>query len=403
MNSTFLQQHCIDTRYFLGILSAYAKGEKFFDSKGDFDCDIVVDGIIVPSDNCEYYGTCGVGYNVYDLDKGIQSAIDDGKGSVDVLFNTNGGLLAGVDDVANRILSYRDKIQMNAIVPYVCASAGYYLASAMQNIYVSGQASIGGIGVISTFYSVEKALNKIGIETHTFTNKQSPIKNFDLKNNDAVDDYKRSLDELGQQFIDFVANARGKSSSWVEREFGRGATLVGTVGYERGLADGLVNYSADNGVYLLSGNTIKKRGTMSKKIESTPVRKVDESELKEARENGYNEGIKVEMARQKAIDELVTADNLKFVNKLKYAHKDSGEFYSAGDIAIALIQEQKKASQIVKENMAAVNKLSSKLDNAVNTVESGVGVNLDEVDHTDSIKKFVEEDLKNMNMNKEVK
>ena len=55
-----------------------------------------------------------------------------------------------------------------AVIEDICASGGYYIASAAQEIYADSSSLVGSIGVRLDSFGFDEAMNKIGIERRLF-------------------------------------------------------------------------------------------------------------------------------------------------------------------------------------------------------------------------------------------
>ena len=90
---------------------------------------------------------------------------DSDIAGVIVRINSSGGTVAASDTIYHEIMSFkqRRKIPVNAYIMELCASGGYYVASASDRIIASPTAVTGSIGVIVMKFNIEELLSKIGV------------------------------------------------------------------------------------------------------------------------------------------------------------------------------------------------------------------------------------------------
>jgi len=135
---------------------------------------------------------------------------------------------------------YQDK-PLYVVVDELCASGGYYVAAAADKIFVDPASLVGSIGVIYHGFGVEKAMEKLGIESRTVTageNKAfmdpfSPVKPEQKAHLEAM------LAEVHQQFIKAVKDGRGDRLKLATPGLFSGLIWSGNKAIENGLADGV--------------------------------------------------------------------------------------------------------------------------------------------------------------------
>jgi protease IV len=173
----------------------------------------------------------------------LQGAFKD-KNTKGVILRVNspGGspVQAGIiyDEIVRLRKKYPD-IPLYAVVEDICASGGYYVASATDKIYVDKASIVGSIGVILDQFGFTGTMDKLGVERRVITageNKAfldpfSPLRPEDVKHAHEL------LDQVHQQFIDVVKKGRG-SRLKESPELFSGLFWTGTKSIELGLADG---------------------------------------------------------------------------------------------------------------------------------------------------------------------
>jgi protease-4 len=150
-------------------------------------------------------------------------------------------------DEIRRLRELYPDIPMYAVVEDVCASGGYYIASAADKIYVDKASLIGSIGVLLDQFGFVESLEKLGVERRVLSAGENkafldPFSPLDPRH---VAHAKGLLGEIHQQFIDVVRKGRGKRLKESPELFS-GLIWTGAKSVELGLTDGFgsVDYVA---------------------------------------------------------------------------------------------------------------------------------------------------------------
>lgn len=175
--------------------------------------------------------------------EGLRDAIKD-KNTKGIILNINspGGSAvqsAYVYDEIRRLKTEHPDVPIYSVVGDMCASGGYYIASASDKIFVSQASIIGSIGVIMNGFGFANVLEKLGVERRVLTAGEhkafmdpfSPLNAVETKHMQAM------LDQVHQQFIDAVKVARGDRLKQTPDMFS-GLVWSGEEGVKLGLADG---------------------------------------------------------------------------------------------------------------------------------------------------------------------
>ena len=112
------------------------------------------------------------GLNLNEIDKNIEQAFSvKNLKAVALQINSPGGSPVQSEMIANRIreLSDKNNVPVLAFVEDVAASGGYWLACAADEIIASKASIIGSIGVVSSGFGFNKAIEKIGIDRRLYT------------------------------------------------------------------------------------------------------------------------------------------------------------------------------------------------------------------------------------------
>ena len=181
--------------------------------------------------------------------EGLRDAFeDDGTKAVILRINSPGGSPVQSSDIYKEILRLRKKypdIPLYAVVSDMCASGGYYIASAADKIYVNESSVIGSIGVLMNGFGFVDTLGKLGVERRLMTAGEhkgildpfSPLSEFDRR---YIGDL---LTGLHRTFIDAVKAGRGDRLKGDDETLFSGLFWNGKEGIELGLADAIGNAS----------------------------------------------------------------------------------------------------------------------------------------------------------------
>jgi protease-4 len=175
---------------------------------------------------------------------GLRAAYEsEGTAGIILRINSPGGspVQAGyVNDEIHRLRKKYPDVPLYAVISDVCASGGYYIASAADRIYADKASIVGSIGVIMAGFGFVDAIEKLGIERrvrHAGENKAfmdpfAPLREEDVRHVDAM------LQEIYGQFIEVVRKGRGDRLKGDGQVFS-GLVWTGEQSLELGLVDGL--------------------------------------------------------------------------------------------------------------------------------------------------------------------
>lgn len=156
-----------------------------------------------------------------------------------VLFaiDTPGGMVTDCPELAEMIRNARGTKPIIAHVSGLCCSAGYWLASACDEIVVASTAVTGCLGVAMSVTDTSALEKAAGIKTIEIVSTQTPYKRPDVTTDDGRAQVLRMIDATAEVFLDDVALNRGVDRKVVDAKFGKGDVFVGKAAIEAGLAD----------------------------------------------------------------------------------------------------------------------------------------------------------------------
>ncbi len=180
------------------------------------------------------------------IDGALQSAFEDeGTAGVILRINSPGGspVQAGIMfSEIKRLRAKYPKTPLYVVVDDMCASGGYYVATAADKIYVDKASIVGSIGVLMDGFGFTGLMDKLGIQRrmHTSGANKGAFDPFSPETPAMTAHAQEMLDQIHTQFIDAVKLGRGKRLK-DDPDLFSGMFWTGEKSIELGLADGFGN------------------------------------------------------------------------------------------------------------------------------------------------------------------
>lgn len=175
---------------------------------------------------------------------GLRNAFED-KHTAGVILRINspGGspVQAGyVYDEIRRLRKLHPDTPIYAVASDLCASGGYYIASAADKIYADKASIVGSIGVLMNGFGFVEAMKKLGVERRLYTAGEHKgfLDPFLPSKPGDVAHIHKLLDGIHDQFIAAVKAGRGDRLKVDDQTFS-GLVWTGEEAVGRGLVDGL--------------------------------------------------------------------------------------------------------------------------------------------------------------------
>ena len=178
------------------------------------------------------------------INAGLQEAFKDKKTQGVILrINSPGGspVQAGyINDEIRRLRTAYPEVPLYAVVEDICASGGYYVAVAADQIYVDKASIVGSIGVLMDGFGFTGTMEKLGIERRLLTAGENKgfLDPFSPPNLQQKEYAREMLGEIHQQFIQVVQQGRGKRLKDAPEIFS-GIVWTGQKSIDLGLADAI--------------------------------------------------------------------------------------------------------------------------------------------------------------------
>ena len=125
------------------------------------------------------------------------------------------------------------------VVDEICASGGYYIAAAADQIYVNKASIVGSVGVLMDGFGFTGTMEKLGVERRLLTAGENKgfLDPFSPQSAKHKEHAQAMLNEIHQQFIAVVRAGRGKRLKETAETFS-GLFWSGARAVDMGLADG---------------------------------------------------------------------------------------------------------------------------------------------------------------------
>ena len=116
-----------------------------------------------------------------------------------------------INDEIRRLRKEYPDTPFYAVISDICASGGYYVASAADKIYADKASIVGSIGVRMDGFGFVETIEKLGIERRLLTAGEHKgfLDPFQPVKQEDVTQVKKLLDDIHQQFISVVRQGRG--------------------------------------------------------------------------------------------------------------------------------------------------------------------------------------------------
>ena len=176
--------------------------------------------------------------------QGLRDAFDDSNTVAVILrINSPGGspVQAGyMNDEINRLREKHSNIPLYAVITDICASGGYYVAVAADEIYADKASIVGSIGVLMDGFGFTEAMKKLGVDRRLITAGEHKgfLDPFTPPKEEDIMHVKGLLKTIHKQFIDVVKEGRGTRLKENPDLFS-GLVWTGEQSVELGLIDGL--------------------------------------------------------------------------------------------------------------------------------------------------------------------
>lgn len=184
------------------------------------------------------------GLTIDSLNASIEKAFKTPKlKAVCLIINSPGGSPVQSELIASRIISLANEknVKIYSFVEDVAASGGYWLACAGDEIYASKSSIVGSIGVISSSFGFQDAIEKLGIERRVYTqgNNKSILDPFSKAKDSDVKIIKNLQKHIHDHFITYIKSRRRNRLTQSDEILFNGEFWSGDTAVDFGLIDGI--------------------------------------------------------------------------------------------------------------------------------------------------------------------
>lgn len=197
-------------------------------------------GIVTHRENMDVSGPGTMSCNTF-ISALREIEADDAIGGAVIDFDTPGGSVYGVIEAADELFRVRQKKPVYAIANTMAASAGYWLATQANELYVAPSGVVGSIGVYMAHEDWSKALADLGVTT-TFIQagefKTEGAPHFPLTAA-AKAHLQASVDSYYNDFTAAIARGRGVPVEQARDGMGKGRVYRGAEALAAGMVNGV--------------------------------------------------------------------------------------------------------------------------------------------------------------------
>ncbi len=198
-----------------------------------------------------------------------QVAADPSIGTIVYDFDTPGGTVPGIQELAAKMFALRGVKTQIAQINSMAASAGYWLASQCDERVCIPSGTAGSIGVYSAHQDLSKALEREGIDITLISAGKYKVEGnmFEALTPEALAVKQASVDVAYAQFTTDVARGLGVSPAAVRHGYGEGRALHAKDAKAAGLVDRIG--TMDDTIGRLVGRTASGGGLRAEDLRDT--------------------------------------------------------------------------------------------------------------------------------------
>lgn len=190
-------------------------------------------------------GMCEDGTGTDEIGAALNAAMADPTvGQVLMEFDTPGGSVFGVGELADQIRAARKEKPIVGFANSMSASAGYYLMSQCSECYVTPGGMVGSIGVYTMHQDIAAFLEAEGVKVTLVSAGKYKVEGnpFEPLGEDARGALQTSVNDYYDKFVAAVAKGRGVGVDAVRNGYGEGRCLNADAALEAGLVDGVMPF-----------------------------------------------------------------------------------------------------------------------------------------------------------------
>jgi signal peptide peptidase SppA len=159
--------------------------------------------------------------------------------SVVMAFDSPGGSVYGIPELAAKIRAARDQKKIVGMADSVAASAALWLICQCSEINITPGGQMGSLGVFSSHVDVSEAEKQLGVKTTLVASTPFKVESspYAPLSEEAQGEMQTKVNAYHAMFVADVAKGRGLTTSKVESDFGQGRMLTAKEAVAKGMAD----------------------------------------------------------------------------------------------------------------------------------------------------------------------
>ena len=187
---------------------------------------------------------CG-GTSTQQLAQAFREAMADSTvGAILLDIDSPGGSVYGVGELAAEITAARGQKPIIGLANSLAASAGYWLLSACEEVYVTPGGEVGSIGVWQAHFDYSAQLAADGVKPTLVSAGKFKVEGnpYNPLDEEAQAYMQQRVDDYYQAFSSGVAKARGVSLKAVQEGMGQGRCLGAEAALAENMVDGIATF-----------------------------------------------------------------------------------------------------------------------------------------------------------------
>lgn len=155
-----------------------------------------------------------------------------------VHFDTPGGEVYGIPSLIEAINEAKAKKPIVGIADSEAASAGYHIASQLDELIIAPGGQVGSIGAIARIVDDSGMMEQMGIKEHIIGYPEGKVQDWTTPVTDeTIAGIDEHVKEYYNRFVSGVAKGRGVPVSKVNSDFGQGRMVMDDKAVAAGMAD----------------------------------------------------------------------------------------------------------------------------------------------------------------------
>lgn len=312
---------------------------------------IPVSGVLTKNPEFNWWGD-QISTSMNDVKDAFRAALKDPAVHTILLFiDSPGGTVDGTQELASVIEANRGVKPIIAYTDGMMASAAYWIGSAADKIYISGDTvHVGSIGVVAAHVDMSRLEENFGVKvTEIYAGKYKRIASAHAPLSEEGRNYiQDQVDHLYEVFVDNVARQRGISTEDA-LAMADGKLFIGQQAVKVGLVDGISTFEQ-----LISD--LKEEHMTQEELKSK-FPDVYQAIVDEGKQLGFADGLaqgkaegaELERSRIKAVEAQTLPGHEALVSTMKFDGKTTGEMAAVAILAAENSQRQAALNAMIQD------------------------------------------------------